>query len=118
MREIPLLQIEQFLIVSVQSEPTDAEAEALQKRLLDTLGQNQARGFLLDFSGLDIVDSFLARIIRDTAQMGKLMGVPTTVVGLNPAVAITLTELGLALPDIHTDLNLERGLEWLRKATR
>jgi rsbT antagonist protein RsbS len=112
--EVPILQIEGILVVSIQSELSDTDAETLQQRLLETVTETRGRGVLIEVSGLDIVDSYFCRVLRDTAAMCRLMGATTVITGLRPAVAVTLTELGLDLPDIHTDLSLERGLAWLR----
>jgi rsbT antagonist protein RsbS len=114
---VPILSLEGFLIVSVQEDLTDVEAEAMQHDLLENLDSKRASGVLIDVSGMDIVDSYFCRILRDTAGMARLMGAKTCVVGLAPAVAITLTGLGLDLSMVHTDANLERGLAWLRQVT-
>ncbi len=116
--EVPILRLEGFLVVSVQVELTDTGAERLQHRLLRAVTENRARGVLIDLTALDLVDSYFCRLLRDTAAMCQLMGADTVLVGLRPAVAVTLTELGLDLPDMHTDLSLERGLMWLRGNTR
>ena len=75
------------------------------------------RGVVIDVSGMDVVDSYFCRILRDTAAMAQLMGAHTAVVGMESGVAVTLIELGLSLDNVHTDLSLERGLEWLRHKT-
>jgi rsbT antagonist protein RsbS len=114
--DVPILSLEGFLVVPIQSDPSDAEAEELQRRLLERTRRSRARGVLIDVSGMDVVDSYFCRILRDTAQMAHLMGAVTVVVGIAPAVAVTLTELGLEMEDVHTDLDLERGLAFLREA--
>jgi rsbT antagonist protein RsbS len=114
MSEVPIIPLEGFLLVSIQQDLTDAEAEGLQQRLLETLSSWRACGIVIDVSGMDVVDSYFCRVLRDTAAMSSLMGARTAVVGMNPAVAVTLTELDLTMPGVHTDLSLERGLEWLR----
>lgn len=114
MTRIPILKIEDFLIVSVQTELHDRLAENLQYDIVSELGRTGARGVLIDVTALDIVDSFLGRLIGDTASMTRIMGAKTVLVGLQPAVAITLVELGFELAGVHTALNLERGMEWLR----
>lgn len=114
MASVPILALEGFLVVSIQDDLTDNEAEDLQRRLLDQIERTGADGVLIDVSGLDIVDSYFCRILRDTAAMAQLMGAASCVVGLAPAVAVTLTELGLDLSMVHTDADLERGLAWLR----
>lgn len=113
--EVPILKLGSFLVVSVQIELTDLGAERLQTRLLESVTTSRARGVVIDLTALDLVDSYFCRLIRDTASMCALMGATTVLVGLRPAVAVTITELGLDLPGIHTDLSLERGLEWLRE---
>jgi len=117
MAQVPILSLEGFLVVSIQDDPSDAEAESLQKRILDRVTDTRTRGLVIDVSGMDIVDSYFCRILRDTAAMAQLMGAHTTVVGMEPGVAVTLMELGLSLDNVHTDLSLERGLEWLRQET-
>lgn len=114
MAQVPILSLEKFLVVSIQEELSDHEAEDLQKRLLERIDSTDSRGVLIDISGLDLVDSYFCRILRDTAAMAQLMGARTSVVGMAPAIALTLTELGLELTNVHTDLSLERGLDWLR----
>lgn len=117
MPRIPVLKIKDVLIVSLQVELQDRLALELQEDVLQSLSRTGARGLLIDVSGIDVVDSFLGRIIGDTARMARLMGAQTVLAGIQPAVAITLTELGLSLPDIRTALNLEKGLSVLDRAT-
>lgn len=114
MADVPILSIDSFLVVSIQEDLTDAQAEELQKRLLERLNDLRSRGVVIDVSGMDVVDSYFCRMLRDTAAMSRLMGARTALVGLSPAVAVTLTELGLEMAGVHTDLSLERGLQWLR----
>lgn len=114
MANTPILRLEGFVVVSIQDDLSDQEAEDLQRRLLESLDELRAKGALIDVSGLEIVDSYFCRVLRDTASMAQLMGVATCVTGLAPAVAVTLTELGLDLSMVHTEGNLERGLQWLR----
>ena len=115
---IPLLELRGIVIVSIQTELHDRAAQQLQQRILDRIAESRPSGLLIDVTGLPVVDSFLGRLLRDTALMARMMGVPTALVGLQPAVAITLTELGLDLPGVHTDLDLERGLAWLEQQAR
>ncbi|MGH8914032.1 MAG: STAS domain-containing protein [Acidimicrobiia bacterium] len=115
MAKVPILSLEGFLVVSIQEDLSDIEAEDVQRRLLERVTGSRARGVLIDVSGMDVVDSYFCRILRDTSAMASLMGASTAVVGIAPPVAVTLTELGLELDTVHTDLSLERGLEWLRK---
>lgn len=113
--KIPVLKIEDFLIASVQTELHDRMAEDLQHDIVEELGRTNARGVLIDVTVLEMVDSFLGRMIGDTARMTRMMGAKTVLVGLQPAVAITMVELGMELEGIHTALNIERGLGWLRQ---
>lgn len=113
MAEIPILSVDRILVISIQRDPTDTEVERLQQRLLERVAAGGARGVAIDLSGMDVVDSYFCRMLRDTAAMVRLMGTRTAVVGIPPAVAVTLVELGLTLDGVHTDLTLERGLEWL-----
>ena len=115
---IPLLELRGVVVVTIQTELHDRAAEGLQRRILERIAETNPKGLLIDVTGLPVVDSFLGRLLRDTALMARMMGVPTVLVGLQPAVAITLTELGLDLPGIHTDLDLERGLAWLEQQGR
>ena len=111
---VPILHMEGFLIVQLQGELQDEEIVEVQRALLEEVHAKRAWGVLIDVSGLDLVDSYTGRVLRDTAAMVRLMGARTVVTGIQPAVAITLVEMGLELSGIHVDLNLERGLEWLR----
>lgn len=113
MPRIPVLKIKDVLVVSLQIELQDRLALELQDDVLSMLKRTSARALLIDVSGLDVVDSFLGRVVADTASMARLMGAQTILAGLQPPVAITLTELGLKLPQIKTALNLERGLAML-----
>lgn len=117
MSKVPILKIENFLLISVQTELHDKSAERLQREIVEELSRTKAKGVLIDVTALDIVDSFLGRLISDTASMTNIMGAKTVLVGLQPAVAITLVELGLELNGVHTTLNMERGLEWLHRNT-
>lgn len=110
-----ILSVDDLLIVSIPTDLKDREAERLQNDLLEHVQRTRAKGVILDLTAVEIVDSYLGRLLRDTAAMLRLMGTESVVVGLQPAVAITLVELGLDLPVSHTDLNLGRGLQWLKE---
>lgn len=114
---VPILKVEDFLLVPIQDELHDRSAEVLQKNILEELLRTNAKGVLIEVTALDIVDSFLGRLISDTAQMTKVMGAKTVLAGLQPAVAITLVELGIELEGVYTTLNMDKGLEWLRQVT-
>jgi len=115
MEHIPILKIGDFLIVSIQVALDDETALQLQEDVLEEIGRVKADGLLIDITAVDIVDSFMGRTIRDIARMARLMGSPTVVVGMQPAVAITLVELGLRMTGVRSALNLERGLLLLRE---
>ncbi len=114
---IPILQIENFLIASIQVELHDRQAVQFKDDLLQSIYRTNAKGILLDMTALQVVDSFIARIIGDAAEMANLMGAKVVVTGLQPPVAITLIELGIEMKGIVTALNLEKGLRLLRKIT-
>jgi rsbT antagonist protein RsbS len=110
---VPIIQLGQILIATVQDELYDHDALQLQEELGRLVERGSARGVLLDFSAVATADSFLARLIGTVAATARLLGAETVVVGLQPAVAVTLVELGLALPGVHTALNAEKGLALL-----
>jgi rsbT antagonist protein RsbS len=115
MIRIPILQIEDFLVASIQVSLHDRSAVQFRDDLLQRIYETKAKGLIIDLTAVDIVDSFIGRLIGDVAQMSALMGTRVVVSGLQPAVAITLTELGLDLPGIITALNLEKGIAILRR---
>jgi rsbT antagonist protein RsbS len=114
---IPILRMGQFLIVTIQVDMHDRLAMALQDDLTTRIVETAARGVLIDISSLDMVDSFIGRMIGNIAGMSRVLDAETVVVGMRPAVAITLVELGLALPGVRTALDVEKGMELLRTAT-
>jgi len=107
----------QFLIVSIQVDMHDRLALTLQADLASRISETSARGVLLDISSLEIVDSFIGRMIANIAATSRVLDAETVVVGIQPAVAITLVELGLSLPGVRTALNIEKGMVLLRQAT-
>lgn len=118
MDRVPVLKIGDVLLVSVQIDLEDQTAVALQEDLADRIVATGARGVLIDISGLDIVDSFIGRMLATIASVSRVLDAETVVVGMRPAVAITLVELGLSLEGIRTALNVERGLAVLELAGR
>jgi len=110
---VPIVRIGQTLIATVQEELYDHDALQLQEELGLLLEQGSVQGVLLDLSTVTTVDSFLARLISGIAITSRLLGAETVVVGIQPAVAVTLVELGLALPGVRTALNAEKGLALL-----
>jgi rsbT antagonist protein RsbS len=110
---IPIVRIGNKLIATVQEDLGDQDALEMQETLTERLEKTGASGVLLDLSAASIVDSFLGRLLHDVAMATKLLGAETVVVGIQPAVAVTLVELGLKLEDIHTALDADRGLKLL-----
>jgi rsbT antagonist protein RsbS len=113
MARIPLIRLGDLLIVTVLEEVRDSDALALQHDLMDTLQHTGARGVLLDMTVVETIDSFLGRLMREIAVGARLMGAATVIVGIQPAVAITLVELGLELKGLRTALNAQKGLALL-----
>lgn len=114
MEKIPILRMGAFLLVTIQIDMHDRLAIALQDDLTKTISETEARGVLIDISSLEIVDSFIGRMLGNIAAMARVLDAETVVVGMQPAVAITLVELGLSLPGIRTALNVDAGVEMLR----
>jgi rsbT antagonist protein RsbS len=111
---IPILKMGEFLLVTIQVDMHDRLALTLQDDLTDMIVKNRARGVLIDISALEIVDSFIGRMLGNIAAMSRVLDAETVVVGMQPAVAITLVELGLSLPGVRTALNVEKGMDLLR----
>src|ERR1043165_1319726 len=116
MDRIPILQMGGFLIVTIQVDMHDRLAMTLQDDLTARIAATNAKGVLIDISALEIVDSFIGRMLANISGMARILDAQTVVTGMQPAVAITLVELGLSLPGIKTALNVERGMELLRVA--
>ncbi len=114
MERIPVLKVGNFLLVTIQEELQDRIVLNLQEDLLARISETGAQGVLIDISGLEMVDSFTGRVLANTAGMAHLLDAETVVVGMRPAVAITLVELGLSLKGIHTALNVDKGIELLQ----
>jgi rsbT antagonist protein RsbS len=112
---VPVVRIGNTLLATVQEDLYDRDALDLQENLNAALERSGARGVLLDVSVVETVDSYLGRVLRDIALGARLLGAHTVVVGIQPAVAITLVELGLELRGVHTALNPEKGLALLRR---
>ena len=115
MDRIPILQMGDLLLVTIQVDMHDQLALTLQDDLTEKIQRTSARGVLIDISALDIVDSFIGRMISTISALARIMDATTVVVGMQPAVAITLVELGLTLPGVITALNVERGMKLLRE---
>ena len=113
MERIPILKLGRLLLVTIQVDMHDRLALALQDDLTERIVRDSARGVLIDISSLEIVDSFIGRVLGNIAAMSRVLDAETVVVGMQPAVAITLVELGLSLPGVRTALNVERGMQLL-----
>ena len=114
MEKIPILKMGEFLLVTIQVDMHDRLALALQDDLTNRISQTGARGVLIDISSLEIVDSFIGRMLGNIAAMSRVLDAQTVVVGMQPAVAITLVELGMSLTGVKTALNVDAGMELLR----
>ena len=113
MQEISVLKVRDVLLVSIQTELNDRVATALQESILQTILKTKAAALVIDVSSLDLIDSYIGRVLTDTARMAQLMNAEVSLVGMRPAVAITLIEMGMTLPEIKTAASLELGLESL-----
>lgn len=114
MDRIPILRMGQFLLITIQVDMHDRLALALQDDLTNRIVDSGARGVLIDISSLQMVDSFIGRMLGNIASMSRILDAQTVVVGMQPAVAITLVELGLSLDGVRTALNVEKGMELLK----
>jgi len=115
MERIPILRMGNFLLVTIQVDMHDKLSLTLQDDLTTRIAEVGAKGVLIDISSLEIVDSFIGRTLANIASMARVLDAETVVVGMQPAVAITLVELGMSLPGIRTALNVETGMEFLRQ---
>jgi rsbT antagonist protein RsbS len=116
LERIPILKMGRFLLVTIQVDMHDRLAMALQDDLMEQIRRHKAMGVLIDISALDLVDSFIGRMLGNIAAMARILDADTVVTGMRPAVAITLVELGLSLTGVRTALNVERGMELLETA--
>jgi rsbT antagonist protein RsbS len=114
LEKIPILKMGEFLLVTIQVDMHDRLAMALQDDLTHMITATEAKGVLIDISSLEIVDSFIGRMLGNIAGMSRVLDAETVVVGMQPAVAITLVELGLSLSGVRTALNVDAGMELLR----
>lgn len=113
MEKIPIIKMGDFLLVSIQVDMHDRLAMALQDDLTIRVAKERSKGVLIDISSLDVVDSFIGRMLDNIAAMTRALGTETVVVGMQPAVAITIVELGLSLENIYTAVNVDKGMALL-----
>lgn len=118
MERIAILRMGEVLLVTIQVDMSDQLAMRLQDDLSQAIERHHAKGVLIDISALEMVDSFIGRMIADISGVAGILDAVTVLVGMQPAVAITLVELGLSLPGVATALNVERGMELLRGGLR
>jgi rsbT antagonist protein RsbS len=118
MERIPILRMGRVLLVTIQVDMHDQLAVTLQDDLTAKIVETEARGVLIDISSLEVVDSFIGRILGNIATMSRVLDAQTVVVGMQPAVAITLVELGMSLPGVRTALNVERGMALLQASIK
>ena len=116
MDRIPILRMGAFLLVTIQVDMHDRLAMTLQDDLTGRIVETRAQGVLIDISALEMVDSFIGRVLANIASMARVLDAETVVVGMRPAVAITLVELGLSLPGVRTALDVEKGMRLLERA--
>ncbi|WAU81744.1 STAS domain-containing protein [Streptomyces sp. Qhu-G9] len=114
---VPVLRLGDVLLVTLQGDLHDSTAEQLQQEISETIARSSATGVIIDISGVEIVDSFLGRVLAEIAAKARLLAARTVVAGMRPAVAITLVELGLTLPGLLTALSTEEALSLLAKET-
>ena len=118
MERIPILKMGEFLLITIQVDMHDRLALALQDDLTERIIQTGAHGVMIDISSLDVVDSFTGRLLGNISAMSRLLDAETVVVGMQPAVAMTLVELGLSLEGVRTALNVEMGMETLKSSLK
>lgn len=116
MERIPILKLGEFLLITIQVDMHDRLAMTLQNDVTDMIVKTRAHGVMIDISMLDMVDSFIGRMLAGIASMSRILDAETVVVGMQPAVAITLVELGLSLTGVRTALNVDKGMELLRSS--
>lgn len=117
MDKIPILKMGNILLVTIQVDMHDQLALALQEDLTERIAKDGAKGVLIDISSLDVVDSFIGRMLASIASISHIMDAVTVVSGMQPSVAITMVELGLSLPGVRTALNVEKGMSIIRSLT-
>ncbi len=113
--KVPILKLRGILLTSIQIDLSDENAEAFQSDVLDTLNKTEAKGLVIDITALDVVDSFMARLLNDTATQAKMLGAEVVVCGMQPDVAMTLVEMGRELAGVETALNLDQAFDRIER---
>ena len=113
--KIPILRLKGILLTSIQVDLTDQDALEFQTDLLRMVSETEAQGAVIDITALDVIDSFMARVLNETASMVALLGTPIVICGMPPAVALTLTEMGRELIGVETALNLDQAMDTLQR---
>lgn len=113
--KIPILRLGDLLLASIQQDIDDEDAQQFQNDLLKRAGETEAAGVVIDITALDVLDSYMARVLNDTANMVRLLGTEVVVCGMQPAVALTLVEMGRELVDVQTTLTLDQAVDRLRE---
>lgn len=113
--KVPILRLKDVLLTSLQAELTDDDVLAFQADLMRRVAETEANGVVIDITAMDVVDSFMARVINETAHMVRLLGAEAVVCGMQPAVALTLIEMGRELIEVETVLNLDQAMEHLQR---
>jgi len=116
--KIPILRLKDILLTSIQVDLGDQDALGFQRDVLSRVNETEAKGVVIDITALDVVDSFMARVLNDTAHMARLLGAKVVICGMRPAVALTLVEMGRELVDVETVLNLDQGMEKIEQLVR
>ena len=116
--QVPILKQGPYLIATIQSALTDADIVLLRDALVERVGRDRARGVIIDVTALDVMDSFATGTLQDVAQMVRLRGAETVIVGIQPDVAFAMVHMGLTLEGVATRLDLEEGLDFLNRTTR
>jgi len=116
--KVPILKLREILLTSIQTELSDEDALEFQSDVLERVQKTEARGIVIDITALDVVDSFMARVINETANMVGILGAQAVLCGMQPAVALALTEMGRELIGVHSALNLDQGVDTILERIR
>ncbi|MFQ6008399.1 MAG: STAS domain-containing protein [Candidatus Zixiibacteriota bacterium] len=116
--KVPILRLQNILLTSIQVDLNDEETLAFQHDVLEEINRTEAKGIVIDITALDVVDSFMARVLNQTAAMARMLGAEVVVCGMQPDVALTLVEMGCELTGVETALNLDQGFDKLQRLIR